>query len=160
MYGFESQSVKKTWAQKNWCFQTVVLKKTLESDLDSKQIKPVYPKGNQPWLLFGRTDAEAPILWPPDTKSQLVGKDQDAGKDWRQKKRATEHEMVGWYHQLSDTSNMDVSLSKLRETVRDREAWHAAVRGVTKSQIWLSDRTTTIKSTSSKNKDLRSTFQL
>ena len=124
MYGFESQSVKKTWAQKNGCFQTVVLKKTLESDLDSKQIKPVHPKGNQPWLLFGRTDAEAPILWPPDTKSQLIRKDQDAGKDWGQKKKgAIEDEMVGWYHQLSDTSDMDMSLSKLRETVRDREAW-------------------------------------
>ena len=81
---------KAGWALKNWCFQTAVLEKTLESPLDSKEIKPVNPKVNQPWIFIGRTNAEAPILWPPDTKSQLFGKDPDAGKE----KGAAEDEMV------------------------------------------------------------------
>ena len=94
MYGFTSSQVwmweldhKESWVLKNWCFWTVVLQKTLESPLDSKEIKPVNPKGNQPWIFFGRSDAEAeaPILWPPDVKSWLIGKDPDAGGDWRQK---------------------------------------------------------------------------
>jgi len=92
---------KEGWAPKNWCFLTVVLEKTLESVLDSKDIKPVHPKGNQPWIVIGRTgtEAEAPILWPPDVKSWLIGKDPDAGKDWQQEeKRATEDEMAGWHH--------------------------------------------------------------
>ena len=94
---------KEGWMPKNWCFWTVVLEKTLESPLDCKEIKPVNPTGNQPWIFIGRTDAEdeAPILWPPDVKSQLVGKDPDAGKDWRQKKRTTEDMMVGWHHWLN-----------------------------------------------------------
>ena len=84
------------------CFWIVVLEKTLESPLDSKEIKPVNPKGNQPWIFIGRTDAEAPILWPFDVKSQLIGKEPDDGKDWRQEeKRTTEDEMVGWHHQLN-----------------------------------------------------------
>ena len=93
---------KEVWAPKNWCFQVVVLQKTHESPLDSK-IKPVNPKGNQPWIFIGRTDAEAEalILWPPDVKSQLTGKDPDAGKDWGQEKRATEVKMVGWHHWLN-----------------------------------------------------------
>ena len=80
---------KKGWVLKNWYFQTVMLEKTLESPVDSKEIKPVNPKGNQPWIFIGKTDteAEAPILWPPDTKSQLFGKDPDAGKDWRQEEK-------------------------------------------------------------------------
>ena len=89
---------------KNGCFQTVVLQKTLESPLESKEIKPVNPKGNQPWILIGRTDAEgeAPILWPPDVKSQLIGKDPDAWKNWRQEENGTtEDEMVGWHHWLN-----------------------------------------------------------
>ena len=95
------------WGQKKpiapWCFWTVVLEETLESPLDSKEIKPVHPKGNQSWIFIGRTDAEAEasILWPPDAKNWLIGKDpgKDAGKDWRQKKkRVTEDEMVGWHH--------------------------------------------------------------
>ena len=108
-------------------FWTVVLVKTLESPLDCKEIQPVHPKGNQPWIFIGRTDAEAetPILWLPDAKSQLIGKDPDAGKDWRQEEKRTEDEMVGWHE--------DVSLSKLREMVKDRKAWHAAVHEVTKS---------------------------
>ena len=94
---------KEGWALKKWCFQTVVLEKTLESPLDSKEIKAINPKGNQPWIFIGRTGAEdeVPILWPPDAKSRLIRKDPDAGKDWGQEKRATEDEMVGWHHQLS-----------------------------------------------------------
>ena len=110
-YGFTSSHVrvweldyKESWVLKNWCFWTVVLGKTLKSPLDSKEIKPVNPKGNQPRIFIGRTDAkaEAPILWQPDVKSQLIGKDLDAGKYWRQvEKWSTEHEMVGWHHQLN-----------------------------------------------------------
>ena len=88
---------KEGWAPENWCFPIVVLEKTLESPLDFKEIKPVDPKENQLWIFIGRTDAEAeaPILWPPDVKSWLIGKDTDAGKDWGQKeKRVAENEMV------------------------------------------------------------------
>ena len=95
---------KEGWAPKNWCFRNLVLEKTLESPLDSKKIQPVNPKANQPWVFIGRPDAEAevPILWPPDVKSQLIGKDHEAGKDWGQeKKELTEYEMVGWYHQFN-----------------------------------------------------------
>ena len=95
---------KGSWVPKNWCFWTVVLDKTLESPLDCKEIQPVYPKGDQSWVFIGRTDveAEAPILWPPDAKSWLIGKDPDAGKDWEQEEEgATEEEMVGWYHRLN-----------------------------------------------------------
>ena len=94
---------KEGWALQNWCFQIVVLEKTLESDLDSKEIKPFNPKGNQPWIFIGRADAEAevPVLWPTEMKSWLTGKDPDAGKDRRQKeKEPAENEMVGWHHQL------------------------------------------------------------
>ena len=85
---------KEGWAWKNWCFQTMVLEKTLESRLDCKEIQPIHPTGNQPWILIGRTDAEAetPILWPPDAKSLLIGKDSIAGKDWRQEEKGT----TGW----------------------------------------------------------------
>ena len=86
--------------QWNWCFQTVVLEKTLESPMERKELKPVNLKGNQPRIFFGRTDAEAeaPILWPPDVNNRLIGRDPDVGKDWRQKKRVTEDEMVEWHH--------------------------------------------------------------
>ena len=95
-----------------------------------------HPKGSQPWILIGRADAETPVLWPPDAKSQLTGKDPDAGKDWRwEEKGMTKDEMVGWYHQQL----MDMGLSKLQELVMDREAWHTAVHGVTKSEALLSD---------------------
>ena len=104
-YGFSSSHVqmwelnhKEGWALKNWCFQIVVLEKTLESPWDCKEIKPVSPKGNQPWIFIGRTYAEALILWPPDGKSRLIGKDPDTGKDWGQEeKRTTEDETVGWH---------------------------------------------------------------
>ena len=93
----------KSWTLKNWCFWTVVVKTTLESPLDYKEIQPVHPKENQPWIFIGRTDAEAgaPLLWPPDAKNWLIGKYLDAGKDWRQEEKGlTEDEMVGWHHQL------------------------------------------------------------
>ena len=95
---------KETWIPKNWCFRTVVLEKTLESPLDSKEFQPVSPKGNQPWLFIGRTEAEAeiPMLWPPDAKNWLIGKHPDAGKDWRWRENGmTEDEMVGWHHWLN-----------------------------------------------------------
>ena len=94
---------KENWAPKNWCFWTVVLEKTFESPLDCKEIQLDHPKGNQSWIFIGRTDAEAeaPILWLPDAKSWLIGKDPDAGKDWKWKEKGTtEDEMVGWHHQL------------------------------------------------------------
>ena len=118
---------------KNWCFWTVVLRKTLESPLDCKEIQPVNPKGNQSWIFIGRTDAEAeaPILWPPDVKNWLIGTDPDAGTDWRQEEkgrlRMTCLEGI--------TDSMDMSLSKLNllKLVMGRETWHAAVHGVTET---------------------------
>ena len=95
---------KEGWEPKNWCSWTVATKKTLESPLDYKEIKSVHPKGNQPWTFIGSTDAEAqaPILWPPDAKSQHTGKDPDAGKDWRQEEKGmTEDKMIGWHHWLN-----------------------------------------------------------
>ena len=109
-YGISSSHVwmwkldyEESWLLKNWCFWTVVLEKTLESPLDSKEIKPLNPKGNLPWIFIRRTNAEAkaPILWPPDVKSWLIGKDPDAGKHWGWEKGKTEDEMVGWHHRPS-----------------------------------------------------------
>ena len=109
-YGFSSGHVwmceldyKESWGPKNWCFWTAVLEKTLESPLDCKEIQPVHPKGDQSWVLIGRTDVEVetPILWPPRVKSWLIGKDPDAGRDWEQEEKGmTEDEMAGWHHQL------------------------------------------------------------
>ena len=105
-YGFSNSHVW-MWEldqKEGWCFQTVVLEKTLESPLDSKEIKPFNPKGNQPWIFIERTDAvdEAPVLWPPDVKIQLIQKDPDAGKDTRwEEKGTTQDEMVGWHHRLN-----------------------------------------------------------
>ena len=95
---------KESWALKNWCFWTVVLEKTLESPLDSKEIQTVHPKGNQSWIFIGRTDAgpETPILRPPNSKNWLIWKELDTGKEWRQEEKGvTEDEMVGWHHQLN-----------------------------------------------------------
>ena len=109
-YGFSSGHAwmweldcKESWAQKNWCFSIVVLEKTLESPFNSKEIKPLNPKGNHPWIFIGRTEAEAEaiIFWPTDVKSCLIWKDTDAGKDWGQEEKGTtEDEMVGWHHRL------------------------------------------------------------
>ena len=127
-YGFSSNHVqtwemdhKGGWEPKNWCFQIVVLEKIFKSPSDCKEIKPVNPKGNQPWIFIGRTvaEAEAPILWPPDAKSQLIGKDPDAGKD-------------------SITDSMDTNLRKLSKLVEDRGSWWATDHEVTKSWTWLS----------------------
>ena len=147
MYGYESWIIKKAecWRIsiqfKAECFQFVVLEKTLESCLDCQDFKPVNTKGNQPWIFTGNTDAEAPIFWPPDAKSQLIGKDPDAGKDWTQEEnRTTEDEMVVWHPRLSG--------HEIEQTLRDGEgqfpccpwwktAWHAAVHGVAERQTQL-----------------------
>ena len=108
-YGFSSSHIwmwesdyKESWALTHWCFWTVVLEKTLVSPLDCKEIQLVHPKGDQSWIFFGRTDAEAPIIWPPDIKNWFIGKDPDAGKHWRwEEKGMTEDEVVGWHHRLN-----------------------------------------------------------
>ena len=131
---------KEGWTSKNCCFLTAVLEKILESSLHRKEIKPVNSKGNQPWIFIGRTDAEAeaPILWPPSSKSQLIGKELDAGKDWGQKEKgATEDEVVGWYHWLNG--------HEFEQAPGDSEGQGRLVcwgAWVTKSQTQLSNWTT------------------
>ena len=128
---------KESWSLKNWCFWTVVVEETLESPLDCKEIQPVHPKGYQSWIFIEMTDVEAetPILWPPDMKSWLIGKDSDAGKDWRQEEKGmTEDEMVGWHHRLNK-----------HEFELNSGSWwwtgSAAVHGVKKSWTWLKNWT-------------------
>ena len=143
-YGFSSNHVRmlelnhnEGWMPKNWCFQIVVLEKTLESPLDSKEIRPVCPKGNQPWIFTERTDAEPRILWPLDMKGRFIGKGPDTGEDWGQEEKGRQR--MRWLCSIADS--MDLSLSKLQQIMKAREAWHAAVHGVTNSQTQLSDWT-------------------
>ena len=131
------------WVPKNCCFQTMVLEKTLESPWNSKEIKPVHPKGSQLWIFIGRTDAEAetPVIWSTDVKNWLIWKDPDAGNNWGQEEKGeTEDGMVGWYHRLSGHE-----FGQTQETGKDREAWSAAVHGASKSWMRLSNWTTTWK---------------
>ena len=146
--GFSSSHVmmwkldhKEDWAPKNWCFQIVVLEKTLESPLDCKEIKPVNLKENQTWLSIGRTDAEAgtPILCPPHTKSQLTRKDPDAERDWVQEEKGWQK--VRWLDSIINST--DMNLSKLWETVKDRGAWCATVHEDSESQTRPRDWKTT-----------------
>ena len=136
MYRWESWTIKKAECQRIDAFELWCWRRFL-SPLNFREIQPVYPKGNQSWIFIGRTDAEAPIIWPPDAKSCFIGKDADAGKDWRQEEKGRQR--TRWLDSIIDS--MDMNLSKLWEIVKDRTAWWTAVHEVTKSQTWLSMHT-------------------
>ena len=141
MYGCGSWTIKKTECQRIDGFELWYWRRLLRVPWTARRSKPVNPKGNLSSIFFGRTDAKAEtlILWPPDAKNWLLGKDPDAGKDWRQEEKGmTEFEMAGWHHWLDA---MYMSLSEFQKLVIGREAWHAAVHGITKSWTWLSDWT-------------------
>ena len=129
---------KEGWVPKYSCFRIMVLEKTLESPLNCKEIKSVSPKGNQPWIFIGRTDAEAPILRPPDVKSWLIEKTLILGKTEGKRRRG--HRRMKWLYSI--TNSMEKNLSKLWETVEDRGAWPATLHRITKSQTGFSDWTT------------------
>ena len=132
---WELDHKEESWVQKNWCFWTVVLEKTLKSPLDCKEIQPVYPKGNESWIFIGKTDAEAetPILWSPDGKSSLIGKDLDAGKDWGQEEKGEQR-----MRRLDGlTDSMDMSLITLWEVLRTGKPGVLQSMG-SPSQTWLS----------------------
>ena len=128
---------KEGWMSKNWWFWAVVMEKSLEGPLDCKEIKLVNPRGNQSWIFIGRTNAEAPIFWPPDARADSL-EDPDSGQDWRQEEKGRQR--TRWLDSIIDS--MDMNLSKLWEMVKDRESWRATVHRVAKSQTWLSDWTT------------------
>ena len=127
MWSVKKAEYQRTDAFELWCWRKLL------SPSDCKEIHPVNPKGNQSWIFTGRTDAEAPILWPPDVKNWLIGKDPDAGKDWRQEEKGTtQGKMVGYHHWLNGHE-----FEQTPEMVKDREAWCAAVHGAAKGQTWL-----------------------